>query len=717
MENSTPNSRYTPRKNKLHLIYFLLAAFDLMTITGSLYLNHRIMKIYDQSLAVNEVWANRIADFSALGQIASGVNAPGNDIFETQNTNYERKKLKQKLAEFDRKYADVKQDLSQNLPPETSKKFIRKLEIIRKSVNDMSRSTEQVFQFFDNRELIEAGKNMAIMDRYYANLTSHLAFLANEVREIQKINFDEQILVARDFKRFEYIIGGFILIMVCFVLFYGNLIFMRFRANELEKMKHLEELEIREKEIEKAIVAAETANRSKSIFLTNMSHEIRTPMNAILGFTQILLRRKNLDSDQLKALQTIDSSGESLLRMINEILDISKIEAGKMEVNPTDFDLKGLITRISRIFELRFEEKPLDWKVQGITESDIVFGDELKLMGILINLIGNALKFTESGGVIFKCNSLEDNHYLFEIIDTGIGIPAIDQQNIFEPFHQHESGSKSGGTGLGLAIASKQLTLMESKLELESELGKGSRFYFNLLLPKANRVLRGRSDRDKNILHLAEGHHAKALIVDDVKENRDVLESFLADLKIEVIKAVDGKDGLGKVREYLPDIIFMDMRMPIMNGEEAIQAIHKEFGEGRFKIVIITASAFDQDRIKYIPLGVNEFITKPFRMEQIARCLDELLDVEFEYDEVTEEEFSNHSEPDYAKISLPDELFQKLKDAAEMSNITTLEKIIDKIQQIDENCHELGVHIKKILGRYQMDKIVEIIKKLDKGGK
>ncbi|MBT5549735.1 MAG: PAS domain S-box protein [Nitrospina sp.] len=468
-----------------------------------------------------------------------------------------------------------------------------------------------------------------------------------------------------------------------------------------------------ENQLKTAKEDAESANRAKSIFLANMSHEIRTPMNAVLGYSQILLRKKDLDQDTKNSIRTIDNSGRNLLKLINEILDISKIEAGKMELNTTGFDLNELVDSLSSMFELRCKQKQLYWNVKGTSGRTLVNGDEMKLRQILVNLLGNAIKFTESGEVTFRVTALEEHQYRFEIIDSGNGIPVEAQDKIFDPFQQEEEGSKKGGTGLGLTISKKYLELMGADLILKSKLNEGAHFHFTLtLLPAHETSYRG--TEYCTVLHLAPEYKIKALVVDDILENREVLSKLLSSVGVEVIEAKNGKDGVEQTREHHPDIVFMDMRMPVMRGEEAAKLIQEEFGRDRIKIVSITASAFDLGRQHFLDMGFHEYISKPFKEEQIFQSLKELLNIEFIYEDETSEPGKTEilEDLEVSDISLPKGLINKMKNAAELYKVTELEKCIEEIISLDSETKELPSHLQALLKIYDMDGILEALSKV-----
>jgi PAS domain S-box-containing protein len=471
------------------------------------------------------------------------------------------------------------------------------------------------------------------------------------------------------------------------------------------------------KKIEDELMLAKTealkANLAKSAFLANMSHEIRTPMNAILGYAQILSKDKNLLQDQKRAVNTIAKSGRNLLDLINDILDISKIEAGKMELNQINFNLQEILNDLVSIFQVSCDKKDLYLILENEISETMVFHDELSLRQIFINLVGNAVKFTEKGGITLKAFQEENNNYRFEVIDTGIGIPKESLQEIFAPFKQDNPGIKKGGTGLGLAISRKKADMMGGILKVESELGKGSNFILTLPLPPAKGEIPKKVTNVQEVSRLAAENHASILIADDIEENRSFLKKLLVDVGIDVFEAINGQDALEKYEDHHPDMIFMDVRMPVMDGLEAIRRLKEKYPEDQLKIVIISASALKHERERYDKLGCTGIVLKPFQPEQIFSLIKESLGVEFEYEEMESQSKLANKEIDYSQVNLPKEEIDKIKSALELYNITQLDKSISALQA--KNGHEETFinNLKECLNSFDMENIQKILESLN----
>ncbi|WP_295391782.1 CHASE domain-containing protein [uncultured Thiodictyon sp.] len=377
---------------------------------------------------------------------------------------------------------------------------------------------------------------------------------------------------------------------------------------------------------------AEAASRAKSLFLANMSHEIRTPLNAILGFAQVLVRDPELRVAQRDGLGTIQRSGEHLLTLINDILDLAKIEAGRMTCQVAPFDLHQLIDETAAFFRPRARERGLTLTVERSAIPRLVAGDKLRLRQVLINLVGNAVKFTAAGGVTLRVEGIGDG-IRFSIQDTGMGIAPEELARLFTPFNQTDSGRQvPGGTGLGLALCSQYVRLMGGTLSADSTPGQGSCFSFTIALDPAGIDGSTPAPPALPVAALAPGQPVcRVLIADDVPDNREPLRALLTGLNpqppvLEVREAADGREAVALWEAWQPHAIFMDMRMPVLSGEEATRQIKARIAARpdavRTLIVALSASAFDDQRDRFLACGCDAFARKPFRAEELFAILE-----------------------------------------------------------------------------------------------
>jgi PAS domain S-box-containing protein len=384
-----------------------------------------------------------------------------------------------------------------------------------------------------------------------------------------------------------------------------------------------EELQAMNTTLHQAKEIADAANRAKSEFLANMSHEIRTPMNSILGFTS-LLREQMREPQQQSYLQAIDASGKTLMQLINDILDLSKIEAGKLDIRYEPLDIRELAEEITQIFSHRIREKHLEWRLVVDVPAETGFMlDEIRLRQILFNLVGNAVKFTHAGHIgltvrvaaTHKVTMLKTPPQLvLEVEDSGIGIPEAEQQVIFEAFRQQEgqSSRKYGGTGLGLTITKRLAEMMGGRIEVESAVGSGSRF--RVIFPAVQTVSLARivpqaapDGTPEKVLF----HNPLILVVDDVKLNRDLVKSVLGKSNVRIATAADGRTGIEAAQTQKPDVILMDIRMPEMDGSEAIARLRSNPDTQHIPIIVLTASAMKEDSGNALEMA-DGVLRKPF---------------------------------------------------------------------------------------------------------
>jgi len=512
------------------------------------------------------------------------------------------------------------------------------------------------------------------------------------------------------------------------------------RTKELTKT--LFNLKVTQEQLVKAKEAAERANQAKSQFLSNMSHELRTPLNGILGYTQIITGDTNLTPYQQRGIDVIYQSGRHLLTLINEILDFGKIEAREMELYPTEIQLNDFLSHIVTLMHIRAQQK----KLLFIFDADevlsmTVLADEKRLRQVLINLLGNAIKFTESGQVTLKVERLSESEsesqspsqsditsnpqrggkeggfrgFRFSVIDTGVGISPQDINQIFLPFKQvhdstyrleeHAAEQHAAGTGLGLAITRQLVTLMGSDIQVESQLGQGSTFEFDLSLPIVNVEAEEKEPPSQPVITIIgyKGEKRHILVVDDLLQNRLVLKNMLNPLGFEIEEAEHGQEAVSKARQIQPDLILMDMHMPTMSGIEAVKQIRR-FAP-HLPIIAVSASVLQQQQVSTLLAGCNAFLPKPVHLPELLARLKQLLPLEWIYRAPP----AAHQQDTQALIAPPSKELEHLYDLTLQGNITRLRKHVAHLEQMQPRYAPFANKVKELAKRFQRKELLALL--------
>jgi len=487
---------------------------------------------------------------------------------------------------------------------------------------------------------------------------------------------------------------------------------------EEELKRHREHLEDRIKErtaeLEIAKDKAEVANRAKTAFLASMSHELRTPLNAILGYAQILQHDSNLGERNAVGLATIQQSGEHLLTLINDILDLSRIEAGRLDLFVSPIDLPSFLQSITDTISIKAEQKGLLFTLDTVGDLPRAAQvDDKRLRQVLLNLLDNAVKFTDLGGVSLRVRKLPGDEgrprLRFEVEDTGIGIEAEHLATIFLPFEQvGDPHRRMGGTGLGLAVSRQLVRRMGGDIDVQTEVGRGSRFWFDIDVAPAEVPAPPAPPQPRIVGY--EGPRKKVLVVDDIAGNRAVVSDLLGSLGFDVLEADNGEAGLRSAQEQRPDLVLMDILMPVMDGLTATQRLRQLPGGCDLPVIMVSAGASEAERERSMQVGANAFLIKPIAFDELFRHIGALLHLSWKRATAASvDKAAAIAADDPPLIAPPADEVEQLYKLARIGNMRSIRQRAEQLAAQDARYTVFAERLQLLAGRFQSRAILDLI--------
>jgi signal transduction histidine kinase/DNA-binding NarL/FixJ family response regulator len=471
-------------------------------------------------------------------------------------------------------------------------------------------------------------------------------------------------------------------------------------------------------QLKRSKLAADAANHAKSEFLANMSHELRTPLNGILGYAQILSRAKTWGEKEQRGIQVIHQCGSHLLTLINDILDLSKIEARKLELAPQAIHLPSFLQGVVEICSIRAEQKGIVFHYSPDPNLPAsIIADEKRLRQVLLNLLGNATKFTDQGCVTLKVESISaptpaTAHLRFSVADTGVGIAAEDIKHLFQAFEQvGDQHRKSEGTGLGLTISQQIIRLMGGEIQVKSTLNTGSDFYFEVQVPLSTDWTQQQMATVGNVTGY-EGAQKHILVIDDRWENRAVILNLLEPIGFVITEANDGQEGLDRIRQQQPDLVITDLAMPVMDGFEFMKQVRADEGLRSLKIIVSSASVAQLDQQTSLDAGGDDFLAKPVPVDELFRLLAKHLDLTW----TTEEINQATAKPAIAELIPPSITdLQALLELAQTGRLKKLIEAAEHLSQQDEQYQPFVQEVVKLARQFQSEQLEELLQQFLNG--